>query len=93
MLIVTADHGNADEMFELDKKSKQVKLDAHGQPKAKTSHTLNAVPFYVYAPSLPSLRIDARVQKPRLANVAASVLQLMGYKAPADYEPALFNLG
>jgi 2,3-bisphosphoglycerate-independent phosphoglycerate mutase len=88
-LIVTADHGNADEMYELDPKSKQPKLDAQGRRAAKTSHTLNPVPFYVYAPSLPALRIDAQVAHPRLANVAATVLQLMGYRAPPDYEPGL----
>jgi 2,3-bisphosphoglycerate-independent phosphoglycerate mutase len=88
-LIVTADHGNADEMYELDPKSKLAKLDAQGRRAAKTSHTLNPVPFYVYAPSVPALRIDAAVAQPRLANVAASVLQLMGYRAPADYEPGI----
>jgi bisphosphoglycerate-independent phosphoglycerate mutase (AlkP superfamily) len=50
------------------------------------------VPFYVYAPSLPELSIDKGVEKPRLANIAATVLQLLGYKAPADYERALLAL-
>jgi hypothetical protein len=58
-IIVTADHGNADEMFELDSK-KQYKLDARGRRAAKTSHTLNAVPFYVYAPSV-ELSIDSTI--------------------------------
>jgi 2,3-bisphosphoglycerate-independent phosphoglycerate mutase len=92
-LLVTADHGNADEMFEVDPKTKQPKLDKQSRPAPKTSHTLNPVPFYVYAPSLPSLRIDTGVAHPRLANIAATVLQLLGYKAPADYEHALLNLG
>jgi 2,3-bisphosphoglycerate-independent phosphoglycerate mutase len=92
-LLVTADHGNADEMFEVDAKTKQPKLDKRGNPSPKTSHTLNPVPFYVYAPSLPELRIDDKgVEKPRLANIAATVLQLLGYKAPADYERALLAL-
>jgi 2,3-bisphosphoglycerate-independent phosphoglycerate mutase len=91
-IIVTADHGNADEMFELDPATKQPRLDARGRRSPKTSHTLNPVPFYVYAPSLPALRIDAGVKHPRLANVAATVLQLMGYRAPDDYEPALLVL-
>ena len=91
-LIVTADHGNADEMFELDDKTKQPKLDARGRRAAKTSHTLNPVPFYVYAPNAPQLRIDPSVARPRLANVAATVLQLMGYRAPEDYERGLLVL-
>jgi 2,3-bisphosphoglycerate-independent phosphoglycerate mutase len=89
-IIVTADHGNADEMFELDSK-KQYKLDARGRRAAKTSHTLNAVPFYVYAPSV-ELSIDSTIARPTLANVAATVLQLMGLCAPADFEPGLLRL-
>jgi 2,3-bisphosphoglycerate-independent phosphoglycerate mutase len=88
-LIVTADHGNADEMIELDAKSKKPVLDPSGKPRTRTSHTLNPVPFYVHAPSIAGLRIDASVQKPRLANVAATVLQLLGYQAPDDYERGL----
>jgi 2,3-bisphosphoglycerate-independent phosphoglycerate mutase len=88
-MIVTADHGNADQMFELDKKTKKAQLDERGRPRAKTSHTLNPVPFYVYAPTRPELRIDSTIAKPRLANIAATTLQLMGYEPPATFEPGL----
>jgi len=37
--LITADHGNADEMYELDKKTKQPSLNADGTYKAKTAHT------------------------------------------------------
>ena len=47
MAIITADHGNADEMFELDKSGKPKKND-NGSMKAKTSHTLNKVPLILY---------------------------------------------
>ena len=87
-LIVTADHGNADEMFELDSKTKSFAVDKAGKRKNKTSHTLNRVPFYVYAPSV-DIRIDTHVTRPTLANVAATTLQLMGYSAPSTYEPGL----
>lgn len=87
-LLVTADHGNADEMFELDKKSKQPLLDRDGRPRPKTSHTLNPVPFFVYAPSA-SLSIDRTITAPGLANVAATVLHLLGYDAPEGYLPSL----
>ena len=89
-LIVTADHGNADEMFELDKHDKFA-LDKSGKRKNKTSHTLNRVPFYVYAPSV-ELRIAQTVARPTLSNVAATSLQLMGYSAPSDFEPGLLDL-
>ena len=46
VLLVTSDHGNCDEMFEFDKKG-AVKLNEKGTAKAKTSHTLNKVPFIV----------------------------------------------
>ena len=46
--LITADHGNADEMYEIDKKSGQPKVDKAGHFKAKTSHTLNPVPCIIY---------------------------------------------
>jgi 2,3-bisphosphoglycerate-independent phosphoglycerate mutase len=89
-LIVTADHGNCDEMFELDK-HQHFQLDADGRPKSKTSHSLNRVPFYVFAPGA-DLRIDTGVATPTLANVASTVLQLLGYQAPGGFEPGLLAL-
>ena len=86
-LIVTADHGNCDDMFERGKGG-DVLLDEEGRPKPKTSHTLNRVPFYVYAPGA-DLRLAAAVAEPGLANLAATVLQLLGFEAPADYAPSL----
>jgi len=89
ILIVTADHGNADEMYEKAKDG-SVALDQKGQPKVKTSHTLNPVPFYVYAPAQPGLRL-ATVDKPGLGNIAATTFNLLGYKAPSDYLPSLLT--
>lgn len=88
-MIVTADHGNADQMYETDKKG-NVKLDDAGRPVVKTAHTLNPVPFLVYAPSA-KLAIDESARDPGLANVAASVLHLLGLKAPEDYAPSLLK--
>ncbi|HEX4352681.1 MAG TPA: 2,3-bisphosphoglycerate-independent phosphoglycerate mutase, partial [Polyangiales bacterium] len=91
-LIVTADHGNCDEMFELDAKTHAFSVDARGRRKAKTSHTLNRVPFYVYAPGH-SLKIDGSIARPTLANVAATAMQLLGYDRPAGFEPGLLLPG
>ena len=88
--LITADHGNADEMYEIDKKG-GVKME-NGKPKAKTSHTLNPVPFIIYDPAHAgayALRTD--IAKPGLANVAATALDLMGYQAPEGYEPSLLQ--
>jgi 2,3-bisphosphoglycerate-independent phosphoglycerate mutase len=87
-LIVTADHGNCDEMYELAKDGTPV-LDDEGRPRVRTSHSLNRVPFYVDAPGASSLRLAPDVARPGLANLAATVLQLMGYAAPEDYAPSL----
>ena len=89
-LIVTADHGNADCMVEIDEKSGEPKRNEAGALQVKTSHTLNPVPFYVYAPGQ-SLSLDAKRKHGTLANVAATVLQLMGYRAPEDYEGSLLD--
>jgi 2,3-bisphosphoglycerate-independent phosphoglycerate mutase len=89
-LLVTADHGNADEMFEIDRKSGEAKRDAEGRPKVRTSHTLNPVPLHLYAPGHElALRTDLR--EPGLANLAATVLALLGYEAPEDYEASLLG--
>jgi 2,3-bisphosphoglycerate-independent phosphoglycerate mutase len=88
--LITADHGNADEMYEIDKKG-GVKME-NGKPKAKTSHTLNPVPFIIYDPAHAGayvLRTD--IAKPGLANLAATALDLMGYQAPEGYEPSLLQ--
>ncbi len=55
ILVVTADHGNADEMYGR-KKDGSIELGDSGKPKPKTGHTLNAVPFAIYAPTLKGWR-------------------------------------
>jgi len=84
--LITADHGNADEMFEHDKKTHAVSRKPDGSPRAKTSHTLNAVPLHLYGP--PGLAL-ADVPKAGLANVTATVCELLGFEAPADWERSL----
>ena len=87
-LIVTADHGNADCMYDVDKKTGEPKRDAGGRILVKTSHTLNPVPCHLWAPGH-ALRLTPAVPHPGLANIAASVLHLMGYRAPEDWHPSL----
>ncbi|MGR8935053.1 MAG: 2,3-bisphosphoglycerate-independent phosphoglycerate mutase [Gammaproteobacteria bacterium] len=89
--IITADHGNADEMYELDKKG-NVKRDAEGRTKAKTSHTLNPVPFVLISgDSNPCCKLREDIPEPGLSNIAATVLNLLGYEAPEDYDPSLIE--
>ena len=91
ILIVTADHGNADEMYELDKKKGEFKRAKDGTPQAKTAHTLNPVPFVIYDPGFSGEYRMADVQKPGLSNVAATALSLMGYEPPEGYDSPLIE--
>ena len=90
-VMITADHGNADEMYELDKQG-NVKRDALGRTKAKTSHTLNPVPFVLISGEAnPGYRLRQDLAAPGLSNVAATILNLLGFEAPADYDASLIE--
>ena len=88
--IITADHGNADQMYQLDKKG-GFSLDANGQRKPLTSHTLNKVPLWYYDPKNNGEVELAEVDEAGLSNLAATALNLLGYEAPADYRPSLLK--
>ena len=90
-LIVTADHGNCDEMFEVDKKSGDFKRSSTGELRNKTSHTLNAVPCYVYVPGNDSLRLNDQVENPGIANISATTFELLGFERPEGYEPSILR--
>jgi 2,3-bisphosphoglycerate-independent phosphoglycerate mutase len=87
VLVVTADHGNADDMWQRNGKGQPVLRD--GVPEPRTSHTLNPVPLSIYDPLRQHLwRVDG--ERPAgLANVAATLLVLLGFEPPADYEPSV----
>jgi 2,3-bisphosphoglycerate-independent phosphoglycerate mutase len=93
VVVVTADHGNADEMYELDKKTGRPVYDTCGKPKLKTSHTLSPVPFALFNAEALTVPVGLRTDLPQagLANVAATVLELAGYQAPAEFEPSLLK--
>jgi 2,3-bisphosphoglycerate-independent phosphoglycerate mutase len=88
--LVTADHGNSDEMVELDQ-SGQPKLNEEGKPKAKTAHTLNPVPFIVYDPGYNDEYHLSESDKASLSNIAATCVQLLGFKPPEDYDASLIR--
>lgn len=90
ILIVTADHGNLEEMFERDKKTGKMVINENGNPKAKTAHTLNPVPFIIYDPSgREQIRFNPEVTMPSLTNIAATCFQLLGLEPPEIYDPPL----
>ncbi len=81
VVVVTADHGNADQMID---------LDAKGREQVRTSHSLNPVPFVIVGAGEPiEVRRDAAADAANLGWIAATCLELMGLQAPAEYLPSL----
>ena len=91
--LITADHGNADEMCEMDKKTKQPKVDKNGNLKAKTSHTLNPVPCIIYDNFFAD-RYTVKKDEGNfgLSNVAATMVNLLGYEAPDMWDESIIDV-
>lgn len=81
--VITADHGNADEMFTIDKR---------GTKSVKTAHTLNPVPFIIYDPLYQEEYRMTDLKDKGLSNVAATLLNLLGYEKPKEYDPSLIEI-
>ena len=90
--LITADHGNADEMYEIDKNSGQPKADKNGNYKAKTSHTLNPVPCIIYD-NVNAVAYSLKADEGNfgLSNVAATMVNLLGYEAPDMWDESLIK--
>ena len=86
ILVITADHGNADEMLV---KNKQ------GSWESSTKHSLNPVPFVIYDPKYKQ-QYQLQAHGPRinlnLSHVAATLFILMGEAPPNDINDSLFRL-
>ena len=94
VLVVTADHGNSDDMFERDKTSGRVITDPEtGEPKTKTAHSLNPVPVHIFDPTgrVP-MRLAAHAD-PGISSLAATALRLLGFEPPEDYTPSVVDIG
>ncbi|KAH7441652.1 hypothetical protein KP509_03G047400 [Ceratopteris richardii] len=91
--LVTADHGNAEDMVKRNPKTAQPLLDKNGNIQILTSHTCWPVPIAIGGPGLsPGVRFRADLPDGGLANVAATMMNLLGFEAPADYEPSLIEV-
>ena len=86
--IITADHGNADEMYEIDKKTKAPKTNKDGSVKAKTSHTLNKVPCWL-ADYATGGRLGLGEGNYGLSNVAATVAELLGFEPLGKWDESM----
>jgi len=93
-MVISADHGNADDMYERSKKTGQPAIDPHtGGPQAKTSHSLNPVPVYIYAPANKDQIKLSDAKDLGIASLAATCIKLLGFEPPADYAPSIVDAG
>jgi 2,3-bisphosphoglycerate-independent phosphoglycerate mutase len=96
VMVITADHGNSDDMYEHDKKTGAVSRKADGTPKAKTSHSLNPVPCIVYDPAYqgeyPAKSGEGDLNEGLgISSIAATIIQLLGYVPPANYDKSILR--
>jgi len=89
--LITADHGNADEMYEIDKKTKTPMKNADGSFKAKTAHTLNPVPFILYDNVSNGKLSLKNVPNAGLSNIAATVANLLGFEKHESWDESLLS--
>ena len=91
--VITADHGNADEMAETDKKTGAPKRNKDGSLKAKTSHTLNRVPCIIYDNvSRDTYEVCEDNGQFGLSAVAATVVNLLGYEKPEMWDDGIIKV-
>jgi 2,3-bisphosphoglycerate-independent phosphoglycerate mutase len=91
-MIVTADHGNLDMMWEAVKTTGEVKRGPDGEPVIKTSHTLSPVPWLLTGATADRFRANPAVEHPGIGNIAATIMVLLGFQPPDDYLPSLVTL-
>lgn len=78
ILLVLADHGNAEEMFDLKDKTKKI---------AKTSHTTNQVPFIIYGNDLKNYKIKEGTFG--LANIASTITTLLNIEKNPTWKESI----
>lgn len=86
--LITADHGNADEMYEIDKKTGLPKVNKDGSLKAKTSHTLNKVPCILYD-NVSGGKLALREGDWGLSNLAATTANLLGFEKHEAWDDSM----
>ena len=91
VMVITADHGNADDMYE-HAKDGSVKKYEDGEPKAKTSHSLNPVPCIIYDPCYNGEYSTKLEEGLGISSIAATCMTLLGFVPPADYDKSVVTL-
>ena len=91
IMILTADHGNSDDMFERDKKSGEIKRNSDGTVQTKTSHSLNPVPCIIYDPHYNGEYAGELTEGLGISSLAATSLELLGFIPPDDYDSSVIS--
>lgn len=91
IMVVTADHGNADDMYEHGKDG-SLKLKKDGEPKSKTSHSLNPVPCIICDSAYNGEYSKELKSGLGISSIPATLMNLLGYDAPEDYDPSVITL-
>jgi 2,3-bisphosphoglycerate-independent phosphoglycerate mutase len=89
-VIITADHGNCEEMVLRDEKGSPL-VNSEGDFVSKNSHTTSPVPFIVIDPLSRNLKLSADPSL-GLSSVAASLCSLLGVKAPDSYDSPVISI-
>jgi 2,3-bisphosphoglycerate-independent phosphoglycerate mutase len=91
VLLITADHGNADEMFQVDKKTGGYLTDADGTRRPSTSHSRNPVPLILLDTANQWSLVATDHDQPvgSIARIGGTLLHLCGLTPPDHYLPSL----
>lgn len=90
--LVASDHGNADDMVQRHKKTKEALTSDDGSPLPLTSHTLAPVPVAIGGKGLPDDVIFRQdLPDAGLANITGTYVNLLGFEAPSIWEPSLLG--
>ena len=93
ILVVSADHGNADDMYECNSKTGEIIYDEKtGKPKQRTAHSLNPVFAYVYEPTGTVKMALSGHENLGISSLAATCLTLLGFEPPEDYTPSIIDI-
>ncbi|CAK9219035.1 unnamed protein product [Sphagnum troendelagicum] len=93
IFLITADHGNAEDMVKRNSKTGEPMKDKKGNYQILTAHTCAPVPIAIGGPGLlKGAQFRTDLPTAGLANVAATFINLLGFEAPKDYEPSLIEV-
>jgi len=91
IMVITADHGNADDMFE-HAKDGSVKYKENGDPQAKTAHSLNPVPCIICDSSYNGEYSKTLNTGLGISSIAATCINLLGFETPRGYDMSIIAL-